>query len=188
MRQVKIDCHPFQWEIQNRRRIGSKKKITFLSFLLILFLNCSYQKEVEADPLVQLFVINFTNEYYSNSCKHPNIVLRNNTNQSVTLKPNYKSWFRFSYEDYKAQGTGVTDFFFKITKDSGTEVQFYTNNNCLTYSDSAYKRLPMTTTPTEDTYRLYKSDFESYSTFRASENGYYLEFLSGNPNITIRQY
>lgn len=172
----------------NRMEIGHKISIFLLCFLLISFSHCSYQKEVPNDPLVQLFVINFANEYYTNSCKHPNIILRNNTNQSVTLKPNDKSWFRFSYEDYKAQGTGVTDFYFKITKESGTEVQFYTNNNCLTYSDSAYKRLPMATTPTEDTYRLYKSDFESYSTFRASENGYYLEFLSGNPNITIRQY
>ncbi|MGV3667025.1 MAG: hypothetical protein ACO1NV_12890 [Leptospira bouyouniensis] len=187
MRQVRIDLNQFNILSKNNLVNRSKYTILLFCFGLSFYSNCSYQKEVPNDPLVQLFVINFANEYYSNSCKNPKLVLRKNTNHTIELKPNEKSWFRFSYEDYKAQ-SGVTDYFFKITKESGTAVQFYTNNNCLTYADSAYKRLPIATSATEDTYRLYKSDFESYSTFGASENGYYLEILSGNPNLIIRQY
>ncbi|XDD47637.1 hypothetical protein AB3N60_06035 [Leptospira sp. WS39.C2] len=167
-----------------------KDKIHFFVFVYFLFFafGCKIQKEVEADPLVQLFVINFTNEYYSNSCKHPKFTVRKNTDVPLTLKPNEKQWFRFSFEDFRALGTNPPNLYLKITKEAGTEVPFYTNPNCGQSFDSSYQRLPISSTPTEVTYQLYKSDFESYATVKASENGYYIDYLSGNPTISIRQY
>ncbi|TDY72786.1 hypothetical protein CLV96_1793 [Leptospira meyeri] len=167
-----------------------KSKILLFTLTISLFFvsACNYQKEVPTDPLVQLFVINFTNEYYSNSCKFPKLTLRKDADQILALKPNEKQWFRFSFEDFKSLGSNPPNLYLKISKQAGTEVRFYTNNNCGQYSDSSYQRLPTSTTSTEDIYRLYKSDFESYATIKASENGYYIDYISGNPSITIRQY
>ncbi|PJZ46415.1 hypothetical protein [Leptospira brenneri] len=149
---------------------------------------CNYQKEVPNDPLVQLFVINFANEYYSNSCKFPKLTLRKDADQILELKQNEKQWFRFSFEDYKSLGSNPPNLYLKISKQAGTEVSFYTNNNCGQYSDSSYQRLPISSTSTDVIYGLYKSDFQSYETVKASENGYYIDYIFGNPTITIRQY
>ncbi|MBM9591989.1 hypothetical protein JWG41_16190 [Leptospira sp. 201903075] len=110
---------------------------TFFSkpiLILFLFLSSCGEKElgVKPDPLVQLFVINFANDYYSNSCQYPSLVLKKGESYKLELKLDEQKWFRFSQEGVTTSPSSVSHHSFFIQKATNTEVSWITSSNCLT--------------------------------------------------------
>lgn len=83
------------------KRYNLNSKLIFIILSIVISLTkCSkrYPLEEKNDPLLQLFVINFANEYYSNSCKHPSFIFKRGESRPMELKLNEMKWFRFSAE------------------------------------------------------------------------------------------
>ncbi len=173
---------------QKKSMIKTRIHYSILALMaMVLNLNCFEPQETPNDPFIQLYALNIANSFLNNSCQNPSFTLRKNTNKALSLKPNEIIWFRFSYDDYLGRAPGVTDFYLKITKEIGTELELYTNNRCGQSVDSTYKREPITVSGTEVTYRLFPSDFENSLGGGSSENGYYVKIISGNPEIILNQ-
>ncbi|MDF3820837.1 hypothetical protein P3G55_13055 [Leptospira sp. 96542] len=153
---------------------------------LFSFLGCE-DETVKADPLLQLYIINYMDLHYTNSCQYPKITLTKGNTFPIEIKKDERIWFRFSNINNANINTNASVYSFKISKQPNTELLFFTNDSCGRYIDSSYVRLPSTVTPTELTYKLYPSDIRRSEGVAQIKNGYYIEVISGDPNIVIWQ-
>lgn len=172
------------------KRYNLNSKLIFIILSIVISLTkCSkrYPLEEKNDPLLQLFVINFANEYYSNSCKHPSFIFKRGESRPMELKLNEMKWFRFSAEGTTPHSYSinpVSNHSLFIEKVSETKVTWITSDSCLTSPTYTYERTPIATTPTEIKYNLWNSDLIGDPP--PTDNGYYIKLISGNPNIIIR--
>ncbi|TGK91252.1 hypothetical protein EHQ30_13530 [Leptospira brenneri] len=160
--------------------------------VLVSILSCGKKPPIEEkpDPLVQLFVINVFNEYYSNSCKFPSLILKKGETYTIDLSLSSKKWFKFSPEGttpHAYSTNPVSNHSFFIEKEAGTEVLWFTSDSCETSPSYTYDRTPITTSSTMQKYELWNSDLTGiYRTQPQVIKGYYIQLIAGNPNITIR--
>lgn len=136
-----------------------------------------------------MYVINFANEYYSNSCQHPSLALKKNELSKIELKLDEQKWFRFSTEGITPKPTAPgANYSFFIQKAANTEVSWITSSLCIKSPSYTYERSPITSPQTELKFNLWNSDFfsDTISSAAPSKNGYYIKLISGDPNIIIR--
>ncbi|TGM81521.1 hypothetical protein EHR01_01605 [Leptospira mtsangambouensis] len=166
------------------------KKIVPIYFCILTLYTCGERSdEVKADPLVQLFMIDFASKYYSNSCQHPALTLKKGEKYQIKLKLGEETWFQFSPEGTTPHAntpSPTSNYSFFIQKTQETQVIWITSNSCLTSTSYTYERTPISSIQTEIKFELWNSDFNNYKNPPPSKNGYYVKFISGNPDITIR--
>lgn len=178
---------------KNRVHYLYSKLLVRILLLLSIFFSVTvcgkrHPAEEENDPFLQLHILNFLDDYYSNSCQHPSLVLKKGESSKFELKLDEPKWFRFSPEGVTTSPSSVSHHSFFIQKVTTTEVSWITSSNCLTSPSYTYDRIPITAIPTELKFNLWNSDFisDNRNNPPPSKNGYYIKLISGDPNIIIR--
>ncbi|MCT8332346.1 hypothetical protein NUH30_01555 [Leptospira sp. 85282-16] len=114
-------------------------------------------------------------------CPPVNFTIEKDTNYPITLSTESPVIFNISSTNNLPPPNQYKEYVLIVSKDSTTNLDFFTNRLCYNRNSEIVKESPITSTPTELQFRLSMNDV------RTLQNAFYLKLVSGKATVTIRQ-